>query len=133
MVSPSTTQEAPMPDPNFVILYVADPRRSVAFWSEILGHDPIEVADTFAMLPLTGGVMLGLWSHRTLAPAAGAAPGGSEIAITVADAAAVDATHAAWVAKGVPVLLPPTDLDFGRSFVAADPDGHRLRVMALAE
>jgi catechol 2,3-dioxygenase-like lactoylglutathione lyase family enzyme len=122
-----------MPDPNFVILYVADPRRSVAFWSEILGHPPIEVADTFAMLAMTDGVMLGLWSHQTLAPAASAGPGGSELAITVATPAAVDETHAAWAAKGVPVLLPPTDLDFGRSFVVADPDGHRLRVMALAD
>jgi len=30
----------------------------------------------------------------------------------------------------VPIALPPTDLDIGRSFVALDPDGHRLRVYA---
>ena len=31
------------------------------------------------------------------------------------------------------IAFPPTDLDFGRSFVALDPDGHRLRVYAVAE
>lgn len=27
----------------------------------------------------------------------------------------------------------PTDLEFGRSFVATEPDGHRIRVYALAD
>jgi hypothetical protein len=26
------------------------------------------------------------------------------------------------------ILQPPTEMDFGRTFTAADPDGHRLRV-----
>ena len=34
---------------------------------------------------------------------------------------------------GVKILQPPTDMDFGRTFVALDPDGHRLRVFAAAE
>ncbi|WP_338112929.1 hypothetical protein [Sphingomonas sanguinis] len=29
------------------------------------------------------------------------------------------------------MLMPPTDRPFGRSFVALDPDGHRVRVYAL--
>jgi catechol 2,3-dioxygenase-like lactoylglutathione lyase family enzyme len=122
-----------MADPNFVLLYVADPRVSVGFWSKVLGRGPVEISDTFALLPMRGEVMLGLWSHRSLAPAAAAGPGGSEIAVSVATREAVDAAHAAFLADGVPVLLPPTDLDFGRSCVVADPDGHRLRVMWLPE
>ncbi len=51
-----------------------------------------------------------------------------EIALTVTDDATLDATHAAWAAKGLSILQPPTDMDFGRTFVALDPDGHRLRV-----
>ncbi|MBB2671410.1 UNVERIFIED_ORG: putative enzyme related to lactoylglutathione lyase [Rhizobium esperanzae] len=45
----------------------------------------------------------------------------------------VDATHADWQAKGANIVMAPTDLDFGRSFVAADPHGHRLRVYTVAE
>jgi hypothetical protein len=29
-------------------------------------------------------------------------------------------------------VQPPTDMDFGRTFVALDPDGDRLRVFAPA-
>lgn len=45
----------------------------------------------------------------------------------------VDALHAEWLGKGATILMRPTDLDFGRSFVAADPDGHRLRVYTVVE
>jgi predicted enzyme related to lactoylglutathione lyase len=43
-------------------------------------------------------------------------------------AADVDAVHADWAARGLAIAQPPTELDFGRTFVALDPDGHRLRV-----
>ena len=49
----------------------------------------------------------------------------SEVAFIAND---VDATHAEWLAKGTTILQGPTDMDFGRTFTAADPDGHRLRV-----
>jgi predicted enzyme related to lactoylglutathione lyase len=42
--------------------------------------------------------------------------------------AAVDAAHADWCNRGIAILQEPTDLDFGRTFTARDPDGHRLRV-----
>ena len=32
---------------------------------------------------------------------------------------------------GLKILQTPTDLDFGRTFVALDPDNHRLRVYWL--
>ncbi|MGI8766412.1 MAG: VOC family protein, partial [Gemmatimonadaceae bacterium] len=44
----------------------------------------------------------------------------------------VDGMHAAWVARGIPIAQAPTDLDFGRTFVALDPDGHRVRVFRPA-
>ncbi len=31
---------------------------------------------------------------------------------------------------GIPMVLEPTVLEFGYTFVATDPDGHRLRVCA---
>jgi predicted enzyme related to lactoylglutathione lyase len=43
----------------------------------------------------------------------------------------VDSMYVDWKAKGASILMLPTDLDFGRSFVAADPDGHRLRVYTV--
>jgi catechol 2,3-dioxygenase-like lactoylglutathione lyase family enzyme len=121
-----------MPDANFVILYVGNPVRSAQFYEDLLGRPPIEASPTFAMFALREGTMLGLWSRHTVEPAATAAGGGAEIAFTVERAAAVDEMHTAWRDKGLPVLQAPVNLDFGRTFVAADPDGHRLRVFAPA-
>ena len=117
-----------MPDPNFVILYVDNPSASAAFYADLLGKASVESSPTFAMFALDSGVMLGLWSRQTVEPAAASAGCGGEIAFSVADRAAVDATHADWKERGLPILQSPTEMDFGRTFVAGDPDGHRLRV-----
>ena len=114
---------------SFVLLYVDNPPASARFYADLLGTPPVESSPTFAMLPLKTDVMLGLWSRRTVEPIA-SAPGGGEIAFTVADAAAVESTHADWKQRGLPIAQAPTAMDFGHTFVALDPDGHRLRVLA---
>ena len=119
-------------DPNFILLYVDSPAASAAFYAELLGHAPVEISPTFALFALSSGVMLGLWSQHTVEPAAQARFGGSELAFTVSDAEAVRAKHRDWVARGLPIAQPPTELDFGHTFVALDPNGHRLRVFAPA-
>ena len=81
------------------------------------------------MFPLAPSAALGLWSRHTVEPSAVAAGGGTEVAFTAEN---IDAVHEDWAARGLPILQPPTDLDFGRTFVALDPDGHRLRVFAPA-
>ena len=52
--------------------------------------------------------------------------------VPVADETAVRALHGARSARGVHILQPPMAMEFGVTFVAADPDGHRLRVFAPA-
>jgi predicted enzyme related to lactoylglutathione lyase len=119
-----------MHDPNFVILYVADPAASAAFYAKLFDRSPIEASPTFAMFKLESGTMLGLWSRATVEPRPDDTPGGSEIAIALATDADVDRVHAAWAARGVPIAQAPTAMDFGRTFVALDPDRHRVRVFA---
>jgi len=116
---------------SFVLLYVENPPASASFYADLLGTPPAETSPTFAMLPLDGEVMLGLWARRSVEPVA-TAPGGGEVAFTVADAAAVARTHADWKERGLPIAQAPTAMDFGHTFVALDPDGHRLRVFAPA-
>lgn len=118
-----------MPTPSLTILYVEDPAASAAFYAALLGQDPAEASPTFAMFALPSGTGLGLWSRHTVEPAATAAGGGAEVAFTAED---VDAVHADWSARGLAIAQAPTDMDFGRTFVALDPDGHRLRVLAPA-
>jgi predicted enzyme related to lactoylglutathione lyase len=117
-----------MPNFSFVLLYVENPPASAGFYADLLGR-PLP---TFAMLPLTEGVMLGLWSRKTVEPAASAQAGASEVAFTVETAAAVEATFADWKKRGLNILQEPVQMDFGTTFVATDPDGHRLRVFVPA-
>ena len=121
-----------MPDPNFVILYVDNPAASTAFYADLLGRPPAEASPTFAMFALESGVMLGLWSRHTVEPVPGAPSGGGEIAFALPDAGAVDRVHADWRRRGLTIVQAPVDLDFGHTFVALDPDRHRLRVFAPA-
>lgn len=116
--------------PNNVILYVAEPPKSAAFYADLLGQPPVESSPNFAMFALDSGVMLGLWARHDAQPAPQAAPGGSELAIAVESADAMRALHADWSKRGLAIAQPPTAMDFGDTFVALDPDGHRLRVFA---
>jgi len=43
------------------------------------------------------------------------------------------ATYQSWGDKGLRVMQAPVQMDFGFTFVALDPDGHRLRVFSRSE
>lgn len=118
-----------MPDFRLIVLYVEDVAKSAAFYADLLGRAPVESSPSFAMFPLPP-VMLGLWSRHEVQPAVTAAPGALEIDFGVADAKAVEACYADWKGRGLAIAQAPTEMDFGFTFVALDPDGHRLRVMA---
>ncbi len=117
---------------NFLLLYVANPPASAKFYADLLGLPVAEQSPTFAMLPLRNGVMLGLWSRATVEPKVTAAAGANEIAFAVEGDAKVSDLHADWSRRGLTIAQPPTKMDFGFTFVAVDPDGHRLRVFAPA-
>jgi catechol 2,3-dioxygenase-like lactoylglutathione lyase family enzyme len=117
------------PDFGLVVLYVDNPAASAAFYADLLGRPPVDSSANFAMFAMPPG-MLGLWSRHHAVPAPAGAPGGAELDFTVADAAAVDALHADWSGRGLTIAQAPTEMDFGHTFVALDPDGHRLRVLA---
>lgn len=119
-----------MPDFNFLLLHVEDPSVSAAFYNKLLDIPILDQSPGFAMLPLRDGVMLGLWSRDTVEPKSTGQTGASEIAFVAADANAVATTHADWQGRGLPILQAPTQMSFGTTFVALDPDGHRLRVFA---
>ncbi len=119
-------------DPNFVLLYVDRPADSAAFYRSVLGKDPVESSPTFAMFALNSGVRLGLWSRHTAEPAPAAWGGCGELAFAVESLGAVDDKYDEWRDRGLPMLQERTEMDFGYTFVALDPDGHRLRVFCPA-
>lgn len=118
-----------MTSPNFILAYVADAPRSAALYAKLLGAQPVESSPNWAMFAFPNGLALGLWSRDEVEPRA-TLPGGSEIGFPVADDAAVRSTRDAWVELGLRILQEPVQMDFGFTFTAADPDGHRLRVFS---
>ena len=120
-----------MSDISFVLLYVADVARAEAFYADILGKPALEASEGFAMFAAAPGMMLGLWRAVDVEPKPNP-PGGGEICISVDSDADVAATAAAWRSKGVAIAQEPARMDFGYTFCALDPDGHRLRVFSPA-
>ncbi|MCH4209476.1 VOC family protein [Bifidobacterium sp.] len=116
--------------PNSVILYVSDVAASTEFYRTILGSEPMKTFTGFAVFALSDTVTLGLQASDLIEPKAEPYVGGAELSFSDADRETVDRLYAAWTALNVPIALEPTELPFGYTFVACDPDGHRLRVCA---
>jgi hypothetical protein len=119
-----------MLSPNFLIQYVANSGASSRFYADLLSRAPVESSPTFVMFALDKGLMLGLWETAGVQPTAPAHVDGAEIAFVLESDAAVDACFVALRDKGVEIAQTPLALDFGYTFVALDPDGHRLRMFA---
>jgi catechol 2,3-dioxygenase-like lactoylglutathione lyase family enzyme len=118
--------------PHFVLLYVDDPEKSAAFYTRLLDREPLESSPNFVMFELAPGLRLGLWARRDVQPAPGGESGAGELAIAVGTAKDVEALCANQRRKGAVILQEPVTMDFGLTFLAADPDGHRLRVFCPA-
>lgn len=120
-----------MTHPNFTILFVDNPVKSTEFYRDLFGIAPVEASETFGLFILQNGLKFGLWSRHTAQPLVTVTGGGAEIVFQVEQDGDVDAWHRDWKAKGLAVQQEPTAMDFGYTFVATDPDGHRLRVYAV--
>jgi catechol 2,3-dioxygenase-like lactoylglutathione lyase family enzyme len=122
----------PMALPHFILLYVAEPEASAAFYAGLLDRQPLESSPNFVMFELSPGLRLGLWARRDVQPAPRSAADTGELAMRVGTNDEVEALCADQRRKGVAILQEPTTMDFGRTFLAADLDGHRLRVFCPA-
>jgi catechol 2,3-dioxygenase-like lactoylglutathione lyase family enzyme len=111
---------------DFTLLAVRDPLQSGQLYAKILGTEPVDASPGFVLFVTGNGSRLGLWLAPQIEPKAKPA-GGMEIGFVEADKAALLATCEAWKALGLTIVQPPTQMDFGFTFTAEDPDGHRLR------
>jgi lactoylglutathione lyase len=109
---------------DYVILYVADLDRSIAFYRDLIGV-PFKFRDkTYAEFAVEG-TKLGLFDRASLPellgrPASAGGPGG-EVCFLVDD---VDAEAARLRAAGAEVLTGPVDRAWGhRTLHLLDPDG----------
>lgn len=110
---------------DFVILFVSNPKESGEFYRKILGINPVDESSTFVLFSLANAGKLGLWATTEAEPKVLGKPGASEICFKEQN---VDQLYDQWVKLNIPMAQAPTNMDFGRTFVALDPDGHRIRI-----
>lgn len=119
---------------DMTILFVQNPVKSQAFYASLFTVRLLDVHPSFALLVFENGFQLALWSRFTAEPAVMAPSGSCEVMFTVSSKEALDALYLEWgVTLGITMCQKPALMDFGYTFTALDPDGHRLRVTYLRE
>jgi catechol 2,3-dioxygenase-like lactoylglutathione lyase family enzyme len=111
---------------NYLLLAVADTQASAELYQKLLGVAPVQNRAGFALFVLPNGMKIGLWAKDQIQPAPKPV-GGSEISFTEESREAMLAAYRDWQGLGLTILQEPVDMPFGFTFVAEDPDGHRLR------
>lgn len=117
-----------MTAPNLVLLYVKDPVASAAFYEKLFETAPVASFPTYVAFSFANGLSVGLWSTQAKDFVSGGSGHRSELAFLVPDDATIRELHDRWAAAGVTIEQPICQAVFGLTFVATDPDGHRLRV-----
>ena len=118
---------------SLVTIGVADLRRSVAFYRDVVGWIPAVVLDDYVVFDL-GGTMFALWPHDALAaelgvPADAGAYPAVALAHNVRSREAVDAVFRDLRERGATIAREPTPTPWGGySGYFQDPDGHRWEV-----
>ena len=107
---------------GYVIVFVSDMEKSIAFYRDVLGFpvkDQSHKWTEFATKGTTLALHLAAAADHTHTHATTPA-GHCQIGLTVPD---LDAFHRDMVAKGVSCSQPPKEEYFGRLAIYADPDG----------
>jgi predicted enzyme related to lactoylglutathione lyase len=111
------------------IVYVNDAPAAARFYGDLLGMSPSFETPGYITFDLGPGADLAVWSDQfeNLSPDV---PRTSEVCLAISGGGPdeVNAVFRQWQSKGVTILQEPHDVGFGPTFLAADPDGNRIRV-----
>lgn len=111
------------------IVYVNDAPAAARFYGDLLGMSPSLETPGYITFDLGPGAGLALWSGQfeNLSPGV---PRTSEVCLAIEGGRAdeITAIFKQWQSKGLTILHEPHDAGFGLTFLAADPDGNRIRV-----
>lgn len=110
------------------IVYVNDAPAAARFCGDLLGMSPSFQTPGFITFDLGPGADLALWSGQ-FANLSRDVPRTSEICLAIdGGSERIEGLFGQWRSKGITILEEPHDAGFGRTFLAADLDGNRIRV-----
>ncbi|WP_105971923.1 VOC family protein [Streptomyces geranii] len=110
------------------IVYVNDAPAAARFYGGLLNLSPSFETSGYITFDLGPGAELAVWSGQfeDLSPDV---PRTGEVCLAIdGGPEELNATFEQWSSQGVTILREPHDLGFGLTFLAADPDGNRIRV-----
>lgn len=114
--------------PNLILFYVNDPLKSAAFYENIFSIKPVAAFPTYVAFTFENGLTFSLWSTTAKDFVSGGTGHRAELSFMVPDESTVRDLRAAWGSFGVTIEQDLHEAVFGLTFVAVDPDGHRIRV-----
>ena len=114
--------------PNLLLFYVKNPLESALFYEKIFSTKPIASFPTYVAFPFENGFTFSLWSTQATNFVSGGTGHRSELSFMVEDEQKVRELHDEWQKLGVAIEQDLHEAVFGLTFVALDPDSHRIRV-----
>ncbi len=118
----------PLLNPNLVLFYVENPIESASFYEKIFEQQPVAVFPTYVAFTFANGFTFSLWSTQAKNFVSAGSGNRSELAFMVSDENEVRRVRDQWGKLGVAIEQDLHEAVFGLTFVALDPDGHRIRV-----
>ncbi len=114
--------------PNLLLFYVQNPLESALFYEKIFSKKPVASYPTYVAFSFENGLTFSLWSTQAKNFVSGGSGHRSELAFMVKDEQEVRELRKLWGELGVTIEQDLHEAVFGLTFVALDPDGHRIRV-----
>lgn len=114
--------------PNLLLFYVENPLNSALFYEKIFGKKPVALFPTYVAFAFENGLMFSLWSMKAENFVSSGTGHRFELSFMVKNEDIVRELRKEWGALGVRIEQDLHEAVFGLTFVALDPDGHRIRV-----
>ena len=114
--------------PNLFFFYVNDPIKSADFYEKIFQLKPETKFPSYAAFTFPNGLTFALWSKTAKDFVSAGSGHNSELAFMVPHEDEVRRLREAWGTLGISIEQDLFRAVFGLTFVALDPDGHRIRV-----
>ena len=114
--------------PNLLLFYVRNPLESALFYEKIFSIKPVAAFPSYVAFTFENGLTFSLWSTQAQNFVSGGSGHRSELSFMVKDEQMVRDLRKHWGEFGVSIEQDLHEAVFGLTFVALDPDGHRIRV-----
>jgi predicted enzyme related to lactoylglutathione lyase len=114
--------------PNLLLFYVEDPLVSAAFYEKIFQTKPVAAYPTYVAFSFENGFTFSLWSKQAENFVSGGEGHRTELAFMVQNEEEIRKLRKMWGNLDVVIEQELHEAVFGLTFVALDPDHHRIRV-----